>query len=90
MALTATRLLDNYIAGEWVPARDPTDVLDVTNPATGEVLARVPLSTRSELDAAVAAVCVERRYKLHALATGRRTDVDYGRAVVTEPARRAR
>jgi malonate-semialdehyde dehydrogenase (acetylating)/methylmalonate-semialdehyde dehydrogenase len=55
MALTATRTLDNYIAGEWVPARDPTDVLDVTNPATGEVLARVPLSAANDLDDAVQA-----------------------------------
>jgi len=52
---TATRTLDNYIAGRWVPAADPTDVLDVTNPATGDVLARVPLSGASDLDAAVSA-----------------------------------
>jgi malonate-semialdehyde dehydrogenase (acetylating)/methylmalonate-semialdehyde dehydrogenase len=32
-----------------------TGELDVTNPATGEVLARVPLSGRADLDAAVAA-----------------------------------
>ena len=55
MALTATRLLDNYIDGEWTPAEAATDVLDVTNPATGEVLARVPLSGASDLDAAVGA-----------------------------------
>ncbi len=55
MAVTATRLLDNYIAGEWTPARQPTDVLSVTNPATGEPLARVPLSSFSDLDAAVRA-----------------------------------
>jgi malonate-semialdehyde dehydrogenase (acetylating)/methylmalonate-semialdehyde dehydrogenase len=55
MTATATRLLNNYIAGQWTPARDPTDVLDVTNPATGEVLARVPLSGASDLDAAVSA-----------------------------------
>ena len=55
MTTTATRLLDNYVAGRWTPARDPTEVLDVTNPATGEVLARVPLSGASDLDAAVAA-----------------------------------
>jgi malonate-semialdehyde dehydrogenase (acetylating)/methylmalonate-semialdehyde dehydrogenase len=55
MTATATRLLDNYISGQWTPARDPTDVLDVTNPATGAVLARVPLSGRADLDAAVAA-----------------------------------
>jgi malonate-semialdehyde dehydrogenase (acetylating) / methylmalonate-semialdehyde dehydrogenase len=55
MTATATRLLNNYIAGQWTPATDPTDVLDVTNPATGEVLARVPLSGASDLDAAVSA-----------------------------------
>jgi len=55
MTVTATRLLDNYIAGKWTPARDPTGVLDVLNPATGGVLARVPLSGASDLDAAVAA-----------------------------------
>ena len=55
MTATATRTLDNYIAGRWVPAADPTDVLDVTNPATGDVLARVPLSGASDLDAAVSA-----------------------------------
>ena len=55
MAVTATRLLDNYIDGEWTPAQAATDVLDVVNPANGEVLARVPLSGVSDLDAAVRA-----------------------------------
>ena len=55
MATTATRLLDNYIAGRWTPATAATDELDVTNPATGEVLARVPLSGSADLDAAVQA-----------------------------------
>jgi malonate-semialdehyde dehydrogenase (acetylating) / methylmalonate-semialdehyde dehydrogenase len=55
MAATATRLLDNYVAGRWTPAGAATDVLDVTNPATGEVLARVPLSGSPDLDAAVQA-----------------------------------
>jgi len=55
MAVTATRLLDNYIDGEWTPAQAATDVLDVLNPANGEVLARVPLSGWSDLDAAVGA-----------------------------------
>jgi malonate-semialdehyde dehydrogenase (acetylating) / methylmalonate-semialdehyde dehydrogenase len=55
MAVTATRTLDNYIAGQWTPAADATDLLDVTNPATGETLARVPLSGAADLDAAVAA-----------------------------------
>ena len=55
MTSTATRLLDNYIGGQWVPASDPTGILDVTNPATGETLARVPLSGAGDLDAAVRA-----------------------------------
>ncbi len=35
MSATATRLLDNYIAGRWTPAQAASEVLDVTNPATG-------------------------------------------------------
>ena len=54
-APTATRLLDNYVGGAWTPAAADAEALDVTNPATGEVLARVPLSTAADLDAAVAA-----------------------------------
>jgi malonate-semialdehyde dehydrogenase (acetylating) / methylmalonate-semialdehyde dehydrogenase len=53
-AATQTRLLDNYIAGEWTAASG-ADALDVTNPATGEVLARVPLSAPADLDRAVEA-----------------------------------
>jgi malonate-semialdehyde dehydrogenase (acetylating)/methylmalonate-semialdehyde dehydrogenase len=55
MAVTATRLLDNYIDGEWTPAQAATGELDVLNPANGEVLARVPLSGSSDLDLAVRA-----------------------------------
>ena len=55
MAVTATRLIDNYIDGEWTPAQAATGELDVLNPATGQVLARVPLSGSSDLDAAVRA-----------------------------------
>jgi malonate-semialdehyde dehydrogenase (acetylating)/methylmalonate-semialdehyde dehydrogenase len=53
-AATQTRLLDNYIAGKWTAAAG-SETLDVTNPATGETLARVPLSSSADLDAAVAA-----------------------------------
>jgi malonate-semialdehyde dehydrogenase (acetylating)/methylmalonate-semialdehyde dehydrogenase len=55
MSTTATRLLDNYVAGAWTPAAAASEALDVTNPATGEVLARVPLSGAADLDAAVRA-----------------------------------
>jgi malonate-semialdehyde dehydrogenase (acetylating)/methylmalonate-semialdehyde dehydrogenase len=55
MTATSTRLLENYVAGRWTPAQDATEELDVTNPATGAVLARVPLSGTADLDAAVIA-----------------------------------
>src|SRR5947207_1570383 len=50
----AVRVLDNYVGGRWTPSSS-SDGLDVTNPASGEVLARVPLSTAADLDAAVEA-----------------------------------
>ncbi len=46
--------LKNYIAGEWRESNS-RDALDVFNPATGEVIGRVPLSTSAEVDEAVAA-----------------------------------
>ncbi|MEO1399877.1 MAG: CoA-acylating methylmalonate-semialdehyde dehydrogenase [Cyanobacteria bacterium J06635_1] len=46
--------LQNYIAGEWCPA-DTSEVLDVINPATGDVMAEVPLSSGGDLDRAVTA-----------------------------------
>jgi malonate-semialdehyde dehydrogenase (acetylating)/methylmalonate-semialdehyde dehydrogenase len=46
--------LNNFIGGRWVPSR-ASDFLDVHNPATGEAIARTPLSTGEDLDAAVAA-----------------------------------
>ena len=92
---SATRVLDNYVGGTWMPASS-SEQLDVTNPATGEVLARVPLSSASDLDAAVRAarealpawraVCViERGRKLFALRErldARREDL--ARSVTTE------
>ena len=49
-APAATRLLDNYVGGAWTPAQAASEALDVTNPATGEVLARVPLSGAADLE----------------------------------------
>lgn len=48
------RVLQNFIAGRWVAAK-AGGVLDVTNPANGEVLARAPLSAREDVEAAVSA-----------------------------------
>ncbi len=47
-------ILCNYINGEWRPSQ-AASFLDVTNPATGEVLARVPLSPPEEVDRAAQA-----------------------------------
>jgi len=46
--------LKNYIDGEWVESQSD-EVLDVGNPATGEVIAQVPLSTVEEVNRAVSA-----------------------------------
>jgi malonate-semialdehyde dehydrogenase (acetylating) / methylmalonate-semialdehyde dehydrogenase len=48
------RLIDNYIGGQWT-ASSSSETLPITNPATGDTLARVPLSSSADLDAAVRA-----------------------------------
>src|SRR5918997_4807726 len=91
----STRLLENYVAGRWTAATGD-DALDVTNPATGDVLARVPLSGAGDLDATVSAARaalpqwravsgIGRSQKLFALRAGlvdRREDL--ARSVTTE------
>jgi malonate-semialdehyde dehydrogenase (acetylating)/methylmalonate-semialdehyde dehydrogenase len=47
-------VLQNYVGGRWVDTR-AREFLDVYNPARGEVIARTPLSTGEDLDAAVLA-----------------------------------
>jgi malonate-semialdehyde dehydrogenase (acetylating)/methylmalonate-semialdehyde dehydrogenase len=48
------QILRNYVGGKWVPATsEKADI--VPNPATGELLARVPLSSKADLDQAVQA-----------------------------------
>jgi len=46
--------LKNYINGEWVES-ETAQILDVLNPATQKTIARVPMSTREEVNAAVKA-----------------------------------
>jgi malonate-semialdehyde dehydrogenase (acetylating)/methylmalonate-semialdehyde dehydrogenase len=53
-SLTGVRVLDNYVGGRWTPVQG-AETLEVTNPASGDVLARVPLGSSTELDAAVTA-----------------------------------
>ncbi|WP_167629947.1 methylmalonate-semialdehyde dehydrogenase [Listeria valentina] len=49
--MTEIRKLKNYIGGEWRESKTEK-FEDVYNPATGEVICQVPISTRSELDEA--------------------------------------
>ncbi|WP_079474128.1 CoA-acylating methylmalonate-semialdehyde dehydrogenase [Marinococcus halophilus] len=49
----AVTTLKNFISGEWVESRSATD--KVYNPATSEVIAHVPLSSKDEVDEAVKA-----------------------------------
>ncbi len=50
----APEVFANYIDGRWVSASSSAS-LPVTDPATGELLGRVPLSTAEDVDAAVSA-----------------------------------
>lgn len=49
---TQVETLNNYIQGKWVESKS-TQVEEVFNPATGETIAYVPISTKEELDEAV-------------------------------------
>lgn len=53
MATTTTAPLRNFIGGEWVVPK--ADLLQVTNPATGESLGQVPLSGARDVEQAVSA-----------------------------------
>jgi len=46
-------LVKNFIGGEWVESKG--EIKDVVNPATYQTIAKVPISTRDEIDAAVKA-----------------------------------
>jgi malonate-semialdehyde dehydrogenase (acetylating)/methylmalonate-semialdehyde dehydrogenase len=50
----AARMVKNYINGSWVASKSGRSQ-DVYNPATGEVLAQVPLSSAAEVDKTVQA-----------------------------------
>jgi malonate-semialdehyde dehydrogenase (acetylating)/methylmalonate-semialdehyde dehydrogenase len=45
-------VLKNYINGEWIESTS-NDIRDVINPATGEVIAKVPMSTVEETEDAI-------------------------------------
>ncbi|RLA82728.1 MAG: methylmalonate-semialdehyde dehydrogenase (CoA acylating) [Deltaproteobacteria bacterium] len=46
-----TLIIKNYIGGEWVESEG--ELVDVVNPATMKTIAKVPISTKDELEAAV-------------------------------------
>jgi len=48
--------LKNFIDGEWVESKG--EIRDVVNPATDKTIAKVPISTKDEIDAAVKAAQV--------------------------------
>jgi len=53
-ATTSVVEIQNYIGGAWQKSSG-TEFVDVANPATGELLARTPLSSAGDVDAAVRA-----------------------------------
>ncbi|MGH9347148.1 MAG: CoA-acylating methylmalonate-semialdehyde dehydrogenase [Vicinamibacterales bacterium] len=54
MSTAQAELIANYVAGRWQTPSE-RDALDVVNPATGEPIARVPLSTAADVDRVVRA-----------------------------------
>ena len=44
------KTIKNFINGEWVESKG--EIVETANPATGQVIARVPISTKDEIDAA--------------------------------------
>jgi len=51
--IQSTSLLQNFIGGQFVQSTSAAKPLPVTNPATGETIAYVPLSDGKDVDSAV-------------------------------------
>jgi len=52
--MSTLKVVRNYISGKWVEP-DCDGHLDVENPSTGEIIGKVPLSTKDEVDRAIEA-----------------------------------
>src|SRR5690625_4117751 len=52
MEKTAIKTLKNYVGGDWIDSKT-NKIEPVYNPATGKVIANVPISTQEDLDHAV-------------------------------------
>jgi len=50
--MAEAKMLKNYVNGEWIEAKG-SETAPVYNPATGEVIAHVPISTSEDVDNAV-------------------------------------
>jgi malonate-semialdehyde dehydrogenase (acetylating)/methylmalonate-semialdehyde dehydrogenase len=53
-AITPAVEIQNYVNGAWQKS-STTEFLNVTNPASGELIARTPISTKADVDAVVQA-----------------------------------
>ena len=53
-ATTPVTEILNYFGGAWQKS-SATDFVSVTNPASGDVIARTPLSSKADVDAVVQA-----------------------------------
>ena len=51
--IKGVKTIKNYINGEWVESKGK--IVDVVNPVTCQTIAKVPISTKEELNAAVEA-----------------------------------
>merc|ERR1719386_88776 len=47
------QVIRNFVGGEYVEIKDKSGMVPVTNPATGEVIAHVPLTSSEEINHAV-------------------------------------
>src|SRR5690625_307994 len=52
MSVKSVEKLKNFVGGKWIEAKS-TETEQVFNPATGEVIAEVPISNQEDLDQAV-------------------------------------
>ncbi len=52
-AIKGVKIVRNFIGGEWIESKGT--IQDVINPATQQVIAKVPISTEDEINAAISA-----------------------------------
>lgn len=64
--------LQNFINGEFVPVTG-TDLLDIVNPVNGEVVAKSPVSSQSDVDAAMSAAATAFKTWKHATPSQRQS-----------------